>query len=670
MNELPSENIEGVKNFRRFFAFLAVLLVIIGQLYVYTTPARENIQDIPTVFWVEVVVIGLGVLLFSWSQNTRPGTRMLAFVARMHFSRITFSNLTALVLSLLAVFATQLFSKANLSNYIPVVTLWLCAGIVYVAGLSPALPSFTHCREWLKAHWRELLAIGLITLLALVLRFYRLGEVPKVVNGDEGRIGLAALSTVTGMYANPFSLWENFGALYLQGINFFFNILCTSTFALRLLPAIGGILAIPAVYLLARQVTGQKRIALIAAALLAYSHTHMHFSRTVAVAYIQGTWLIPLELYLLLSGLEKRSSWRTALAGILLAIHYSIYLDAQIVTGLVLVYMLIAFLFLRSWFRPAVRQALAFWGGFGLMILPELFYILQNQNTFFDRMGNNGLIQSGWLAREVARVAPGADALQGALATAGILAWRVGHAFLSLIYYPSFDFYGSPQPILSVLAAVLFLVGLGIALRMMRYPGYLLLNGYFWAGTLSVGLFAIPVSADTYRMLIVLPAALLLAAIGLDRILNGLGADFAHYPLKYAAAVSLILGSLLIYNLWAYYFDFAGRCLYGNDDAPTRYASYLGNYTGTLPRDTEVYLLSDSVYFYGSHGSVDFLSHNHPITNVNDPAETLQIRPDEVIISTPDREEELRAWADTHPGGKLESHFDCTNNIMLTYQFP
>jgi hypothetical protein len=132
----------------------------------------------------------------------------------------------------------------------------------------------------------------------------------------------------------------------------------------------------------------------------------------------------------------------------------------------------------------------------------------------------------------------------------------------------------------------------------------------------------------------------------------------------------LLLCSLMIYNIWAYYFDFAGRCLYGGDDPPTRYASYLGNYAGSLPKNARIYLLSDSIYFYGSHQSVDFLSHNHAFTNVNEAADTLQVKSDTVIIATPNRMEELRNWADAHPGGTLHSDYDCSNNILLSYELP
>jgi hypothetical protein len=96
-----------------------------------------------------------------------------------------------------------------------------------------------------------LTGLGIILFIAFVVCFYKLGVIPRILNGDEGWLGVNAYS-------------------------------------LRLLPAIGGTLAIPAIYLLGRQISNH-RIGLIAAILLAFSQTHIHFSRTAAVAYIHST---------------------------------------------------------------------------------------------------------------------------------------------------------------------------------------------------------------------------------------------------------------------------------------------------------------------------------------------------------------------------------------------
>ncbi|MFZ5822569.1 MAG: glycosyltransferase family 39 protein [Chloroflexota bacterium] len=639
----------------RFFISLAgILLVFAGQFILFALPGK-NPDAIPTQIWIS----GVGLVLFLGSLVFRPPGTAQSLPAGLAFSKPAMLVGAAATLSLSAALAMMYFYRSSSFNYIPVITLWLASGICYVAAFAEAPFTPEAIREWIKAHRNELLLLAGLTLVAAFLRFYELGNLPRVLDGDEGRLGEAAQATVADTWANPFSLWENFGALYLQAVNIAIEVFGPTPLALRFLPAVSGTLAIPMLYLLARQVAG-KRTALIATFLLMTSHTHIHFSRIGAVGYIHGTWLVPLELYLLLSGLEKRSAWRTAAAGVLLAIHFSVYLTAQIITGLALAYMLVSLLFLRPWFRPALKQSAAFWGGWVLLLLPEVAYVAYNPNEFINRLGENGTFQTGWLAETIANTG------QSAMS---VLSHRVAHAFLSLTYYPAFDFYGSRVPMLSLITAALFLIGLGVALWRARSPGHLLLNGYFWAPTLAIGLFAIPPSADSYRMIIVLPPAMLLAAIGLEQTLDALGVSWENTKQAYALVAAGVLASLLVFNVWAYYGDFAGQCRYG-DNLPGRFASHMGKYVGELDNAARVYLLSNDLFFYGSHHSAAFLSQGRKIINVPEPADSLDLISGETVLANPDRIAELEAWARSHPGGQLHYLYDCKTVIMLAYRAP
>ena len=551
-----------------------------------------------------------------------------------------------------------IFERRGQANYLPVLMLWAGSAGLYLAAFAQGRSWSFDWRKLWQRYWVEALYLGLATLGAAALRFYKLGAIPRVINGDEGLLGQAALLTKQLPLANPFALFENFGALYLQTINVAFSLWGQTPFALRLLPAIGGVLAIPAIYLLARRLFG-PRVAILAACLLAVSHMHMQFSRTVAVGYIQGTFLIPLELYFFLSGLENRSALRMALGGLILGLHFSIYLSAQIAAGLLLVYLVAATVLCWALIQKALRQILVFWLGVGVAALPGAVYAWRHPAEFFARLNVDGTFQSGWLARQMAET--GQSAVQ-------LLAGRVAHAFLSLIYYPSIDFYGAPVPDLTLLAGTLFLLGLGYVLWRWRDPRYLLLNGYFWGVTVAVGIFSAPPSADSYRMLIALPAALLIAAIGLDRLLE---VFTLNEPVRRAARAVVVVGVLaaaLILNTRTYFVDFAGQCRYGGDPQ-TRFASYLGNYLGQLDREADVYLLSDDVFRYGTHSSVDFLSRNLAVTNVPEPAATLNPSAHSVIVAPASRADELKQWANDHPGGNLHREYDCDKLMLLAYQF-
>ncbi len=644
----------AIEKTHRFFTFLSVSLVILGQIFLFTAPIEDNII-IPAPIWISVV----GVILFIANLAFKPTKGMQLLFSHLPISGPFPWVISSLAASILTIIASYAFARANRNNYIPVLSFWFISAVSYVAAFMDLSGFREKWKQFYKTHKQELIPLALIMLFAAILRFYKLGSIPRVINGDEGWLGVTAISTNSDALANPFALWENFGALYLQTVYFFIRIFGPTPLALRFVPAMAGILAIPAVYLLGRQIAGH-RVGLIAAALLSFSHTHLHFSRSVTVGYIQGNWLIPLELYFFLSGIQKRSSWRAALAGALLAFHFNIYLSAQIVTGLLIIFIILSFFLFKSWLKPALQQLKVFCLGFIIIVLPVLEYAFQHPGEFFNRLNTEGTFQTGWMNETM--LTTGKSALQ-------ILAERVIHAFLSLNYYPAGDFYGSPIPILTLISSTLFFVGLGLILWRVKSPNFLLLNGYFWGFTVAVGVFAIPPSADAYRMLSALPPAMIISAYAFDQILGMLGVGWHQSHRKYVAITSIILVNLIVFNLWSYFYDFAGQCRYGSD-TQTRFASYLGKFVSQVSKESDIYLLADDVFFYGSHLTVDFLSSKRTITNVKEPIDTIKIYPGDTIIANPNRIQELRDWVHLNPGGKLESQYDCDNLLLFSYQVP
>lgn len=633
---------------RALAASLAMFLLLISQMILLTLPDG-------TVAGVMLALTG-GVIFIAFALR-EPPARVTRALARARLSFRVICLLFGGGLMAFAAFLTVVYEMRDLIDYTPVVLIWLSGAITYVCGF--AIGRTFVVRAWLHDNRQELLIVALITLGAALLRFINLGELPRVINGDEGRIGQFVLAARGNPLANPWSLFENIGGLYRHGIGLMIKLFGQTPFALRLLPAIAGTLAVPALYLLARQLFG-RRVALFAAILLAVSHAHIHFSRTVAVTYIQSTLFAPLELYLFISGLSKRDPLRMAIGGVLLAVHFNVYLGAQILIGLFVVYALIAAVLARPLMRGAWRIYGVFWVSFIVAALPQFTYNTRHPEEFVARLNQGGLFQGSWLTDEIART--GASPIQ-------LLFERVAHAFLSLNHYPALDFYGASIPMLSVITATLFTLGLLYALWRTRDYRYLLLNGWFWSITVAIGLFTLPPGADPYRMLLAVPAALIMAAIGLDLILKALSAPTSQPHKVQIGLAALILVSVMLYDARAYYVDFLQQCRYGGDTA-TRFASYLGKYLTTLDRETKVYLLSDEGMRYGTHMSADYLSKSLPVTNVDGAID--EIRPDinTAVIAIAPRADELRQWTRNYPGGKLHQEFDCGNLMLLAYWLP
>ncbi|OGO70350.1 MAG: hypothetical protein A2Z37_05670 [Chloroflexi bacterium RBG_19FT_COMBO_62_14] len=629
---------------------LAVLVVLAGQLAFSVYPDNWS--------WGLALSI-LGLAFFMWARFGRQFAWGSRLVGKTPLSLSGLLVVIAAVFSIMAIWVDLALEETPRSNFAPVVVLWAAAGMALLASFSQGRDWFGGGREWLRHNRREVVLVALITFLGAVVRFYQLGEIPRVINGDEGIIGQAALSSSQKPLANPLSMWESIGGMFLQGIAFSMRIFGRNPFGLRLLPAIGGTLAIPSIYILGRRLFG-PRVAFLAAVFLAFSHSHIHFSRTVAVSYTQGTLIEPLMLYFLFSGLEERSSLRMGLAAILLSIHFSIYVDSVIFLVLAFIFMLVAWFVSPPLMKGRSRQVIAFTVAAAIMLLPQAFYALTHMQEFMGRFNADGVIQSGWLADTMATTGQSAVV---------ILAQRIVHAFLSMSYYAAGDFYGATIPLLSVVTGAFFLIGLVYSLWRTREPRYLLLNGYMWAPAVAIGLTAIPPEADSYRMLIALPAAILLAAVGLEELLGVLSLSNSVGWKARAAIAGLILVSAAILNLKSYFVDFALRCRYGGDSV-TRFASYLGNYLGQLDPSAEVFLLNDNDYRYGTHGSVDFLSGGLQVNNMSDQAEELVAGPGMVVVAVPTRIQELREWAKMNPGGELELQYDCSQLMLMGYRLP
>lgn len=607
---------------RKLIGGLALVFAVAGQIWLFSSPAG---------LWPGLILMAIAWLLFIGSSvySLPAWTEVLA--SHWFFSYSVVMVGAAIVFAILAIVVGIAWLQLDRTNYLLALVFWLGSALTYLAAFARNGAQWQDWRAWLRAHRAELIGIALITLGAAAIRFYQLGTIPRVIDGDEGRMGQIILTTDRNPLANPFTLWENIGSLYLQVIGLGLSAFGQTPLALRLIPALGGTLAIPALYVLGRRLFG-IRVGFLAAIFLALAHAHIHFSRIVSVIYIQGTWLVPLQLYFLISGLEKRSSLRLAVGGMLLGLHLNIYVGAQLMVALLLIYLVAALWLCRPIIQQAARQIMAFWSGTALVALPMLVQAWRNPSEFFARLNSDGTFQSGWLANRMAET--GQSALQ-------IIAERVAHAFLSLNYYPAIDFYGANVPVLESVTSALFMLGLGYVLWRWRDPRFLLLNAYFWLPTIAIGVFSIPPTADSYRMLIVLPAAILLAAVGLDQAFVILGLNQPERRMVRLGASVFVIIAILVLNLSTYFFDFGGHCRYGGDPQ-TRFASYLGNYLRTLDRETPVYLLSDDNFRYGTHSSVDFLSRNFPVTNVPEPVTSLALPSHVVIVAVPPRAKELQ----------------------------
>jgi len=133
-----------------------------------------------------------------------------------------------------------------------------------------------------------LILLGLIILIAIVTRFYKLGEAPAGLYVDEAGQGYSAYSILkTGKdeFGKPYpivfrSLTDFKTPVYIYSIVPLIPVFGLNAFTVRFPSFLFSVLTIPLIYFLIKELSGNKKLGLLMAFLLAISPWHILFGRT------------------------------------------------------------------------------------------------------------------------------------------------------------------------------------------------------------------------------------------------------------------------------------------------------------------------------------------------------------------------------------------------------
>jgi sugar lactone lactonase YvrE len=151
----------------------------------------------------------------------------------------------------------------------------------------------------------EFLLVAGIIMMALVFRFYRLGDWFTGMHGDEGEAGMDATNIREGARVSLFETgWFQQPNMYYYGIARMLDIFGTDLFGVRMFSTLVGSAMLVPFYLLARMWFG-VRAGLIALTFLAISGVAFHFTR---VEFSNITWPVSLVFgfYFLTRGLKTK----------------------------------------------------------------------------------------------------------------------------------------------------------------------------------------------------------------------------------------------------------------------------------------------------------------------------------------------------------------------------
>ncbi len=385
-------------------------------------------------------------------------------------------------------------------------------------------------RDWHKRHW---LLLGLLTLLAVGMRFYRLDQLPPGLHSDEAYNGLDALSLVgEPLWAWPLFFSANNGReplyIYLSVLPHW--IWGASILSVRLVPALAGVLMTPASAWLAwelapsLQVKSRARFALwagLAVLGLLWSQMFSRFGVRISLFLLLETlfWAalwrawhnpidvksavpigasgIPLPLGAILSPTRRANLFLWILAGILAGLSFYTYLPSRILPALLLP--VAALILLRH--RDALGRR---WRGIGFFLLtaalvsaPLAVHFLQNPADFVSRTSQVSEYSQGGIPAILANIEP-----------------VLGMAFVRgdsnlLVNVPL-------RPVLDAVTTVPFLLGILLLLWRFYRPGPLfLLSGLV---VMLLPTFLSGEAPNFGRAIGALPVFVLAIVLGVDRL--------------------------------------------------------------------------------------------------------------------------------------------------------
>ncbi|MBI4319019.1 MAG: glycosyltransferase family 39 protein [Chloroflexi bacterium] len=378
---------------------------------------------------------------------------------------------------------------------------------------------------WLARHAREVLFVAFVTIvIALPLRALALDTIPPGLSQDEAAEALDA-QRIALDGARPVFLPSNNGRepLYAYVAALTFWLFGPGISSLRLASALLGVLTVPATYLFARALFS-RRVAAIAAMLLAASLWHVHLSR-LAMRIVPLPLFEALSVFLVWQALRTGRFHYWAGAGLALGLSLYTYLPARLFGALLLFTTLLYLLFRRASPHKTVSQlaGLALAAAVALAVFAPLgLYFAGNPEDFMGRAGQVSIANA---------VSAGADVKQVLLENTKS---TLGMFFISGDANPRHNLPG--RPAFDLLLAPFFVLGLLLALRKLHDPASALL--LLWFVVMLVPAILSDSAPHFLRAAGLLPALFVLPALGIDHILRHGGGTWRR-PLSAIDPLSL-----------------------------------------------------------------------------------------------------------------------------------
>jgi 4-amino-4-deoxy-L-arabinose transferase-like glycosyltransferase/SAM-dependent methyltransferase len=499
----------------------------------------------------------------------------------------------------------------------------------------------------------EIAFLGVTTLVAFLLRFVDLTEIPYLLAGDEANMGREAVRILNGELTNPFITgWFSHPTLFYFILALPIRAFGQGTYGVRFLSPLIGALTVPATYFFARRAWG-RTVAMVAAILLTGYHFHIHYSR-LGLNNIWDPLFALVVMGLLWLGWTGHDRRLAVLGGLGLGISQYFYMGSRMLFIMVLALVIYVLIFDRR--RAWSYEGATFLGTVGavalVVALPITLFSIRHPDDYMARMNQLGIFQSGWLAREVD--------ITGR--STGSLLWdQVWKSALAFNYTVDPTFWYRPGiPLLRPVPSIFFVFGLALSLARIRRMDHFLLLLWIGATIIFAGvLLENPPSSQRY--VIAAPAVCMAVALALVWV----GKRLRHLL---GGRQQIWAGALLGVALWVaqgdvrfYLVDYASSADFGglNTEVANRAADYLND----LGPEWEAFFFGPprmGISKQGGFPSTPFLAPEVQTLDVWDPLGAISdlppVRMPSVFIFLPERAGEMAVVKEAYPAG-IEKHF-------------
>jgi|GEM_PF-7028716 len=411
--------------------------------------------------------------------------------------------------------------------------------ISWLVGMALLWWGWTPGGEWqalvddLRGLWQRsrglVVGVLLIVLLALLVRVVNLEDATPILVGDEGPFGVHARAIADGRAPGIVIFGPSYFShpwLFAYFLSPFVAVLGPTLTAIRLLPALFGMLTVPVVVWLGRELF-DWRVGMTGGLFLATYPVHIHFSR-LALNNVVDPFFVALAFAALLYGLRKGRRWALILAGLSLGWSQYFYAGARLAPPLMAGFML--FLVIRhpraarQWWKPLLATVAAFltatWPANAVLLGYQLPLTTRLEQTYALTA------YTDWPSFLQAQVIP---ALMGFIHT-----------------YDAYFFYAGYTPMLLPPSAVAFLIGLAYLVRRALAASAILLLTWLISTAVFGGMILLWTPGYA-RYVIATPAIALAVAVGVIRL-----GDATLRRLSLNGAIGIVAGLALVNFL--YYF--------------------------------------------------------------------------------------------------------------------